>query len=366
MAWLYVPDMEGLNSELNEFYQDQEPFVMWRGNVLPFNTLSKKWKKVPWMQRLSGLTSKPSTASLGVEKWIGSVEDSHANPIQLLENNWEKQTLATSGRILSESLGKCDQDSYSLKMFQTSLKCDLIPLSLTSTNWGMMLHGVLWRLPTLVPPTVEEDGSAWPSFATPTVMDAGEWTKIRKVAKESLAQGKWRGINLRTSAIMIPTPNAADGMRTNSVHQRGNLTLKGYAEKWPTPTAMSGGQGIAPSHVKGTHGINLGAAVKLKEMFPIPGASDAIKSGNYKPGTKKQSQKSLVALAKANFPTPAARDWKGPYPRKNGGGLPDLVEKWKKDGEEALKNSGRLNPQWVAWLMGLPIGWINSEYSEME
>jgi hypothetical protein len=89
MAWLYVPDMEGLNSELNPSLMDTEPFVMWRGDFIPPEKLSRKWKRDGWMKRLSGLTLEPSTAQDGVERWILSLEAFHANPIQRLESNWE-------------------------------------------------------------------------------------------------------------------------------------------------------------------------------------------------------------------------------------------------------------------------------------
>ena len=143
MAWLYVPGMVASNWELNEYYQSQEPFVMWRGKPLQCSTLLKKCKTVSWMKRLSGLTLRPLTAFLGVERWISFLADSHVNPILQLENKWEKKTLGTCGPILSESLGRCDQASSSLKTFQMSLDSEWIKLSLTSTNSGIMLHGCL-------------------------------------------------------------------------------------------------------------------------------------------------------------------------------------------------------------------------------
>jgi len=33
--------------------------------------------------------------------------------------------------------------------------------------------------------------------------------------------------------------------------------------------------------------------------------------------------------------------------------------------ENQGKQSGQLNPEWVAWLMGYPIGWLNLKDSEM-
>jgi hypothetical protein len=305
MTWLYVPDltgslfaadMEDSNWELSESFQNQEPFVMWRGNCLQLNTLLKKWKKENWIRRLSGLMLKPSTANLGVEKWIGSLEVSHVNPIQRLENKWANQIRETCGPILSESLGKCDQDSYSLKMFQTSLNFDLIKLSLTWTPSGILLHGVLWRLPMLAQDIKEKDGSAWRFFATPTVMDSTN-LGMRTMAKESLKKGNWRGIDLKTSAKMIPTPTTqANAQVAGQYDKRTGTTLAGYVKMFPTPIA--------------------------REPNEVGGSMQRHKKLN-------RQNETLTRLI---------------------------------SGEEGLDQCGRLNPQWVAWLMGLPIGWINSDY----
>lgn len=298
MVWLYVPDMEGLNWELSESFQSQEPFVMLKGKPSQPHTLLKKWKKGGWITRLSGLMLSPLMASLGVEKWILSLEDSHASPIQLLENKWGKQTKETSGPILSESLGKCDLDSYSLRTFQTSLTSDLTKLSLTSISWGIMLHGVLWRLPKLERPIEGKDGFSL-------------------------------GV-------------------------------------WPTPTAMNGGQGIAPSHLKGKHGCSLGAPVKYQEMFPTPTSSDGIRT-NETYGAGNLTLKGKVK-SQEMFPTPRARESNeigGSMERDGRLGREKETLTRMISGEEVLTHGGRLNPQWVAWLMGLPIGWINLDYWEM-
>jgi DNA (cytosine-5)-methyltransferase 1 len=47
------------------------------------------------------------------------------------------------------------------------------------------------------------------------------------------------------------------------------------------------------------------------------------------------------------FPTPLSRDWKGETGKNWGTNtLPDKV-------------GGHLNPNWVEWLMGWPIGWTD-------
>ena len=259
MVWLYVPDMEASNWELNESLMITEPFVMWRGKPLQLNTLSKKWKKVSWMKRLSGLTLEPSKASLGVEKWILSREDFHASPTQLLESKWPTKTQETYGPILSELLGKCDLDSYSLKTFQESLNGDLTKLSLTSTNWGIMLHGVLWRLRTLARCIKENDGS---------FLESG----------------------------MIPTPTTQANAQVRGQYKTNGTTLAGYVKMFPTPTARESN--------------DLGGSMERHQRL----------------GREKETLTRMIS------------------------------------GEEGLTHGGKLSPQWVAWLMGLPIGLINSDY----
>ncbi|AGN35080.1 hypothetical protein J36TS2_14730 [Bacillus paralicheniformis] len=108
--------------------------------------------------------------------------------------------------------------------------------------------------------------------------------------------------------------------------------------------------------------------------------------GNYnKKGASKNSGIGLATAVKL-FPTPTARDWKGrtgpnwnhqtlpdavlwPTPRTKGmcGGtgsfqtMIDLQEKGVITEEERKQmtagNGGQLNPTWVEWLMGFPIGW---------
>jgi len=56
------------------------------------------------------------------------------------------------------------------------------------------------------------------------------------------------------------------------------------------------------------------------------------------------------------FPTPDANCWKG---GKRKGQLTDPAC-------GVTPNGGRLNPQWVEWLMGFPIGWTDCEDSETQ
>ena len=60
----------------------------------------------------------------------------------------------------------------------------------------------------------------------------------------------------------------------------------------------------------------------------------------------------------SSWPTPQARDYKGPSGRAHNGMVDDLPSAV---GEQIPSIGGRLNPMWVEWLMGFPEGWTDLE-----
>tara|TARA_R110000737_G_scaffold343946_1_gene370493 strand:+ start:506 stop:952 length:447 start_codon:yes stop_codon:yes gene_type:complete len=83
-----------------------------------------------------------------------------------------------------------------------------------------------------------------------------------------------------------------------------------------------------------------------RAMLPTPMASD-VAGGARKPDGKRGYSLREVAAGKV-WPTPAARDWKdGNYASESERHTPPL----------AVHAGGKLNPTWVEWLMGWPLGW---------
>jgi hypothetical protein len=91
-------------------------------------------------------------------------------------------------------------------------------------------------------------------------------------------------------------------------------------------------------------------------MFPTPTAIDH-KRGDYQydRGDHTKARPSLQGLAKM-VATPDANVWKG------GNRKAQLTD--PKYG--ITPNGGQLNPTWVEWLMGFPIGWTDCEVSETQ
>ena len=147
---------------------------------------------------------------------------------------------------------------------------------------------------------------------------------------------------------------------------------------WATPRTTDGTGGPNKLDEKGRRvsqtNPDLVFGAKLADqvrMWPTPTVQDSNKA------TKKwreDHQNNLTAAVfnpEKMFPTPTARDWKGGYTtnaltRKDGKSrATDSLENVAMGGVGAEKYSGQLNPTWVEWLMGFPIGWTDLKPSAM-
>lgn len=122
------------------------------------------------------------------------------------------------------------------------------------------------------------------------------------------------------------------------------LTSGGGSSSWPTPHGFpKQGQARNP----GPSGNELGRAVN---RWPTPTSRDH-KDGDYCPNVPVNG-----LLGRAVWPTPKGSPSGPDYARRNreGSGGDDLV----------TQVGGSLNPTWVEWLMGFPLGWTDLEGSE--
>ena len=142
----------------------------------------------------------------------------------------------------------------------------------------------------------------------------------------------------------------------------GSVGLARLAWMWPTPR-VSGVERYATRLERQGHSkamSYLEAHVDFLEMqkaamFPTPTASEhkCRLRGNT------QQSKSLGALAKKGLlPTPNARDWKDSGATQGNRKSPNLgtVAHQMTPGTVV---GGSLNPTWVEWLMGWPLGWTD-------
>jgi hypothetical protein len=124
-------------------------------------------------------------------------------------------------------------------------------------------------------------------------------------------------------------------------------------------------------HTPNTTGMDGGsnsrkALKKRKQMLPTPDASLRGPTKDYDPKAKSQSGRTLQSFA-ARWPTPQASD-----NRDRGNLSSNCVQRRIEIGKQVSlsqsvsNTSGQLNPTWVEWLMGWPLGWTDLKPLEMD
>jgi hypothetical protein len=136
------------------------------------------------------------------------------------------------------------------------------------------------------------------------------------------------------SGLLLPTPDTANRdnkkvlFNKNAPSQSGR-SLATYARTFPTPTT-----------------------------WPTPRSNDAEKRGNF----DEMNPRNGLPGAVKRWPTPVTSDHAARRPTENwtgNGDLPSVV--WTANGgtENPDKPPAKLNPVWVEWLMGWPLGWTD-------
>tara|TARA_R110002020_G_scaffold44181_2_gene127722 strand:+ start:3362 stop:3814 length:453 start_codon:yes stop_codon:yes gene_type:complete len=137
--------------------------------------------------------------------------------------------------------------------------------------------------------------------------------------------------------------------------QKFSANLNDSVLMWPTPTAQDNNQVKGnPDHPK--RGTTLGGAVR---QWPTPTASDSQGGARQMDGKRGRA---LKDLPQQTWPTPSARDYKGGYQGgriRNGKISRDTLDVAVQHSDNQRQSAGQLNPTWVEWLMGLPLGWTD-------
>jgi hypothetical protein len=136
--------------------------------------------------------------------------------------------------------------------------------------------------------------------------------------------------------------------RVGDPARHGGWNLPDWVAKWPTPHGMC----VPNKRRAGPSGNELGRAVNQAErMWSTPKAADAERGGRGDLLMQVRGNPSPSGRYRL-WPTPASRDYRHPnalpYSQRDGGTkgeqLPNAV-------------GGALNPTWVEWLQGFPLGW---------
>jgi len=162
---------------------------------------------------------------------------------------------------------------------------------------------------------------------------------------------------------MWPTPNQRDTRRGCHQKQLATEVDKYEPKMWPTPTHSD-----AKTHEKDyVRFDSLTAEINRQrdKMWPTPDSSqrgtraaDLVKNkSTVKRRDSGQERGIDLQTAVKMWPTPQERDFRSPKRVNSKTNYYQLNEEIK----ESNGVQGQLNPDWVEWLMGWPIGWTSLE-----
>jgi len=255
----------------------------------------------------TGQTSpSPTTSTTSTEE---TMRESPSSQVDFLANHSvqpgsdeARRMTARSGRKWLALLTRQDPLGYLARTLLVSSRWASTTCFLTWKAWDTPSKRSLYRLAPSMPRTEETASGLW---ATPNTMD--HRTDVRKPEERSDKANKGGCANLREQVV--------------------------HPKMWPTPTAME--------HVDG--GTNFKSLAKVDKGGRILRRIATLTLAGKIPDPRTADQVKLL-------PTPCTRDWKGASGRAYKGeaiDLPSVV-------------GGSLNPTWVEWLMGYPIGWTDS------
>ena len=311
----------------------------------PAKSWLQRWKQGSWMTRLFGRILKPSMADRGVVSWIASLEATRASHFPLPASVLARMMSDIYGQTLLESLGKLSRACVFSRTSQATLISDSIPFSLIYERWATELRAASLRRRKLAQATSESDCSSW------ATVDANTST---------YSNGRF-GPNLREQTATWRTPSAteADHAGPNARDSGGAPHLENQAvAMWPTPASeMTVGEDKDATWIPGQKPTRYGkklqtAVTTCAKLWPTPSARD-VKGTNSEEHLSKERghHDQLPNFVAMNFPSSLP----APEQPSSGG------ESSKSD----QTSPRRLNPRFVAWLMGWPPGLSSCDSSEM-
>ena len=417
MSWIYLPKnfpytaaTEGSPSRLDSPTSQPVQSATSNGTNTANKSSKPESQTATSMMPQSGMTSSPLTVNRGVDQWILLLRDSPASLTAWPVKKLAKGMNETSGPIHSESLGRWHPDSSSWRTSQASL-WEVMDGHHMGGQWseswptqGMTRSGELYPLPTQAHHISATGGGSLPvRWNTPNTMDAlsAKSQQALDHEHETARPGRSNPNNLRDQVAVSagqtlwPTPdssprgarasdlvadNGRSVSRRTSGQQRGidlptsvkmfSTPVADTARMLPTPRTrgLLGGSGsremVQAMVLDGTLSEEEGVALLGVKMWATPRVDDSKNNGS--PSQQARHGPALNVPGKL-LPTPRnspamASGTMGQIIRTmDTTGYTHKLEEAVAGGEEdsAAMSDGSLSPDWVSWLMGLPVGWTS-------
>ena len=358
----YVPDTKESGLDLEAFCQTCEKSLTWRGKDSLSRTWLQRWKRESWIQHLSSRTLRPSLTESFVDAWTSSLADSRVSHSQLLESVKLLKTPDTSSPTSQTESESANLELFSSKTYKESSVARQPTenqfSSMSSEHWKDWVieqrqeYSQRKKSARLIR---ESESSSWPTatvFDTtggsyPTEMVDGVYRSKHSQEPNS----PWYGAKLKdaveTHEQNWATPIANDAKGSDYAGTKENpkaLYLGGQVKNWPTATTRDW---------KDTN-----ATVPPSRANP---SKQTLGQRVAHVGLQDQANLNTNGKSQESWPTPRANKVHPEITEKN---REHLANRKKANLEEDIaghcgKATGKLNPNWVEHLMGLPAGWTD-------
>jgi hypothetical protein len=389
----YSPEQPASTSLSDSLCQALAASATWRTKSLPPKSWQLALRKGRLMTRLSGLTCEASQANSIVGEWMESLEDSPALIFPSPEDRKESpERKAGSGLNTCDSFAKFNRDGSLSKTYLAYSLWEMDePYSEDLPKQGSMRSGSLYQRPEWVPAISGSEcssslGATWP---TPNL---GMLGSDRANDEALMRDGERHQIHLSHAARAWPTPTAEDAEQCGG-RPSGYNSLNACLNLWSTPNVPNGGRTLSPEDV-----INRGKTAKGKRQVGLEneasiwntptsddskGTDDGPKSMARREAGEMNTSDMRLRNQVAAWATPSARDWKSGEASqetldKNSRPLNEQALLFQSSPPAPKRSPGticfcgthgcglpshkrKLNPIFVAWLMGWPIWWCAKE-----
>ena len=359
MSWHFSQAMEEASSAAHS--SDGAPFAPWKSiPTAPDDSCSGKMKGT-FHRSPFGTMFVPSTDAHGEAVLTSYLE---AFPVRTFpppaREPASKENAPASGKNSPASFAKWAPDSSSWKTHQCSLFGGLEPFSETWPRWGMMRNGESSE--QKIPSGLLAIRQSITSESVSGFVQRCPTPTASMMTTADMEQAKFSGSDKRRPTYQeakakserVPTPNSRDWKDsgpTQGNRNSPNLGTVVQCQRFQTPTCQDANGRTYHNQKNGTKTPSLLGQVQCLR-FPPPKA----KIHEDCPSERKRKSPSLECVVR--FATPQARDfrtgeqsrWESPDRSRN---LNDPI-------------GGQLNPTWVEWLMGWPLGWTASKPLETD
>ena len=234
----FAVDTKALGLDSEEFTQTCEKSLMWRSKPSQSPTWLRRWKRIKYLQHLSGRILKPSHTKSFLDKLTSSLGDFHANLFPMQEAEKELKTQDTSTPTSAMESEDVDQDLFSWKTSKESSvpkqREDEVFCSMSSKTWKEWVTSQRQEYSQRVKLAHLTKGKGSLSWPTASTRDH---------------KGGYKGGRIRKGKVSMDTLDVAV-----QAHTEGGL----LDQENPNTTGKNQGQHLNPNWVEQLMGLPVG------------------------------------------------------------------------------------------------------------